>query len=274
MRSFLALASLATLTSIVSPAYAQLFSISTLEHNEIRFGQPATNTAHCFNGGGQTACLGVHPVYGSEVFYDVKANAEGYGLLRGSAFIYNSRPPGTPYDDQVQYSHMRAGFVAAFQDIWTIGGRPVGEFGFLQVAFSLTGYAQATSEAAAVPSMNLSNLTTGQFDAVVPTLPSTVVVSTNFYYGQPTTLQFSLRGSSFIQNRTGGYDQQQADVNLLNTATIQQIFVFDASGLAVDATFSTQSGSTYLGAMPVPELSTTAFFLIGLLSLFALRRRM
>lgn len=261
------------------PVQAQLFSFAWLEHHEARVGQPMTYTRFCGNANNEP-CLGIAKVYGSEVFYDVKVNAEDYGLLHGSAFIYNSRPAGTPpyHDSQLFYSDVTAGFLVGYNDTWTIEGGAPGTLGTLTFGFDLTGYMQAGSDTSSVGLMRLTNVNTLQSEYVELHLPSvfgatTVELSTAFRFGEPVSFQLTLSGSAYIRNERGGYDTQQADINLGNTAVIRQVSVFDQSGSPVDATVTTLSGSSYLGALPVPELPTPALHALGLAALLGLLRR-
>jgi len=253
-------------TVLCLPSHAQLGARAEVYKRSF-FYVPAENTFYCtsyFPSSDKAQCSDDQSLGDSLLFYDVWGKAEDFGKLKvlANAYISRSIPKvATEFEERIQAS-ARAWFIDSF----TVYGPPAGTNGTLETAFLVTGSKFTNHLAGADGSLTAVNVDTGKFLGYEPigAFGSSVTLSSSIVFGQPITVAYMLSTDLTLFNvANGGYDQQQAFMDLSNTATVTQFMVKDSSGKVVDAIVVAASGSTYGGALPVPEPPAVLLFAVG-----------
>ena len=228
--------------------------------------------------GAQIGCNGSQEINGTTYFYDGAVKAEDYGVLKGRGFLYASRatPPGSSIGTNERLGTI---FGAWFDDSFIVASSAFGAAGTtgnLEFGFAMTGSTYQTAETLMQWSMGLHNLSTGQYVAqssLSSPLPGTLTLGTTVTFGQSFNFRVNLTGRIDLNGvQRGGYDQQQASIDLFNTAQLLYVRGFDGAGVEVPIYVTALSGSTYQGALPVPEVSTWLTMSFGLIGIGLARR--
>lgn len=264
------------LAAISTPAYAALGSsyvvartVDGVQGSSVVFCNSRSTT------GAQIGCNGSQEINGTTYFYDGAVKAEDYGVLKGRGFSYASRslPPGTSTGPN---ERLATEFGALFDDSFVVASGVSGAHGTagtFQLGFAMTGSTYNSGGNLLYWSMYLHNLSTGEYVAMQSQLPATLTLSTSITYGQSFDYRVGLVGSFDLNEvQRGGYDQQQASIDLFNTARLIFVRGLDGSGSEVPISITALSGNTYQGVLPVPETPIWLTMSIGLLGLGCSRR--